>query len=190
MRRRALLAAVALMPLAGCDSSSGATFQAVQRDNGHAWVSPDGPLGRGFCLTLVRGRRVSAVLKLIGGTSLLVVPWVQLVGPGDGELNGGRYFLGITGLGRWTLLLEDGDGGLGMDTEIAGPLSARTDVVVYRGDASGRGTRRTYKNGKINEDVTDHTETAITHIEGQIGMRLTGALLERKKYSLVTVPKV
>lgn len=139
---------------------------------------------------MVRGLRPVEVVRAIGGVSHEMVFWRQLVGPGDGEEDGARYFLGLANLGSWTLVLEDGAGGLGMDTGIAGPLSEGTEVVAYRGDAAGLGSRRSYRDGRLETDVMDHTETAITYIEGQARIKLTGTLLEQKRYLLVTVPKV
>jgi hypothetical protein len=164
--------------------------EAASSDEGHLWARADGPLGRGFCLTLVGGLRPVKVVRAIGGKSHETVFWAQLVGPGDGEENGGRYFLGLAGFDDWTLILEDGDGGLGMDSAIVGPLSEGRSVLTYRGDGTGRGNRRTYRDGRLATDVMDHTSTAITYIEQQIGIKLTGALLESKTYLLVTVPKV
>ncbi len=177
------------MSLAGCGESQ-TVLEVGGSDERHLWAGADGPLGRGFCLTMVRGRRPDVVVRAIGGKNEQRVRWAQVVGPGDGEQDTGRYLLGIAGFGRWTLLMEDGSGGLGMDAAIAGPLSEGTTVVAYRGDATGNGSRRGYRDGRIEVDVTDHTETAITYIEGQTGIQLTGALLARKEYLLVTVPKV
>ncbi|WP_255658809.1 DUF6461 domain-containing protein [Actinoplanes sp. L3-i22] len=179
-----------LASLAGCGRSR-AVLELADSDEGHLWAKADGPLGRGFCLTLVRGLRPVKVARAIGGKSHETVYWAQLVGPGDGEEGGGRYFLGLAGFDDWTLILEDGgDGGLGMDTAIVGPLSEGRSVLAYRGDAMGRGNRRTYRDGRLETDVMDHTSTAISYLEGQIGFKLTGALLESKTYLLVTVPKV
>ncbi|MFI1992474.1 DUF6461 domain-containing protein [Actinoplanes sp. NPDC020271] len=149
-----------------------------------------GPLGRGFCLTMVSGLRSEAAVKAIGGTISEQVTWPQVVGPGDGEENAARYFLGVSGFGRWTMLLEDGPGGLGMNEDIAGPLSTGRTVVAYRGDGGGRGTRRVYERGRLVTDVTDHTETAITWIEKKTRLKLSGAVLSKKLFLLVTVPKV
>lgn len=147
MRRRVLLAAVTLAALGGCGESR-AILEVASSDQQHLWARTNGPLGRGFCLTMVRGRRPNAVVRAIGGKSYQTVLWAQVVGPGDGERGDERYFLGIAGFGRWTMLLEDGPGGgLGMAETIAGRLSDGTDVVAYRGDATGRGTRRSYRTG-------------------------------------------
>ncbi len=159
-------------------------------DQLYLWASSQGPLGRGFCLTLVRGLRPSRVVPAIGGTGHETVFWSQLVGPGDGETAGGRYFAGVANLGGWTLLLEDGAGGLGMDSAIVEPLSAGTEVVAYRCDATRQGPLRVYRDGRLETDVTDPIETAITYIEARTRIKLTGELLEAKTYLLVTVPKV
>ncbi|AEV81031.1 hypothetical protein ACWT_0017 [Actinoplanes sp. SE50] len=166
-------------------------LQPVSGDQGHLWAAADGPLGRGFCLTLVRGRKPVQVVRTVGGKAHEMVYWRQLVGPGDGEAAGRRYFVGMARLSHWTLILQDGDfdGGLGMDPAIAGRLAAGTDVVVCRCDRAGRGRVRTYRDGVVGTDVTDHTEEAIRLVEKRAGIRLTGALLEQKRYLLVTVPK-
>jgi hypothetical protein len=193
VRRRGFLAAGALFPLvgplAGCEQAVMAERAVVASDDRHLWAGPDGPLGRGFCLTLVRGLRPSLVVPAIGGKSHEMVFWAQIVGPGDGEKGSRRYFTGIANLGRWTLLLEDGDGGLGMDTVLMERLSAETEVVAYRCDTTRKGPLRVYRDGRLETDVTDPTETAITSIEAWTGIALTGAMLESKRYLLVTVPK-
>nr|WP_232344804.1 DUF6461 domain-containing protein [Actinoplanes awajinensis] len=182
--------------MSGCAPSE-AALPLRDDDDGYRWASPSGPLGRGFCLTLVRGRRPSQVVPVIGGKSFEWVDWAQLVGPGDGEEGGSRYFAGIAYLGDWTVILED-RGGLGMDGLIAGPLSAGTEVVAYQCGADRHAHTRIYRDGRIEldqntaeqgADVTDPTEAAITFVESQVGFKLTGALLESKRYLLVTVPK-
>jgi hypothetical protein len=194
VRRRGFLAAGALLPLvgplAGCEKAVTAERVSVNRDQQHLWASAGGPLGRGFCLTLVHGMRPSLVVPAIGGKSHEMVFWAQAVGPGDGEEGGGRYFVGIADLGTWTLLLEDGGGGLGMDTAIMERLSARTEVVAYRCDLTRNGSLRAYRDGRLETDVMEPTETAITSVEAWTGITLTGVLLESKRYLLVTVPKV
>ncbi|GAA2844396.1 hypothetical protein Acy02nite_45360 [Actinoplanes cyaneus] len=197
MRRRVLLAAVVLAPLAGCGKSrAGLASQSrtnltdTSSDQGHLWVGPDGPLARGFCLTMVSGLSPEAAVKAIGGTISEQVTWPQVVGPGDGEENAARYFLGVSGFGRWTMLLEDGPGSLGMTEAIAEPLSKGRTVVAYRGNAAGRGTRRLYERGRLKTEVADHTETAITFIEKKTRLKLSGAILAKKDFLLVTVPKV
>ncbi|MEV6342085.1 DUF6461 domain-containing protein [Actinoplanes sp. NPDC051851] len=153
MKRRVVLLGVLLASLAGCGEAQAVEPEPSGAEGAaHVWAAQDGQLGRGFCLTLVKGRTPAEVTERLGATGDERVLWAQIVGPGDGERDGtGRFFAGLANLGTWTLIVEDA-GGLGMAGNLVAPLSAETEVVAYRCDADRRGQLRVYRDGELELD--------------------------------------
>jgi hypothetical protein len=143
VRRRSLALLLAAGALSACSSRSGspasaATPRAAVADD-YWWFALEPDLDQGFCFTWVKGLTTEQVIKRLGGKELERIYWQQLVGAGDGQAGVAyRYFVGITRLEGWSLIVED-NGDLGVTEKFVRPLSKDTTVVAHQRGADGHG---------------------------------------------------
>ena len=151
MHRRSLFLLLAAGSLTACEPratgtprpspsgawSSAAPHAAVAAD--YRWFAAERDFGKGFCFTWIKDLTPQQVLQRLGATELERVSWQQVVGSGDGERGGDRYFFGVARVDDWSLMVED-NGTLGTVDERMAPLSRGGTVIShYRGgDGHGR----------------------------------------------------
>ncbi|GIF24919.1 hypothetical protein BJ973_007177 [Actinoplanes tereljensis] len=174
MRRRSLVLLVAAGALSACTprTTGSPAAAATPRDavaDDYRWFSPTPDFGQGYCFTWVRGLIPQQVIKRLGGKELERISWEQLVQSGDGQQGTAyRYFIGITRVDDWSLIVED-NGDLGVTDELVRPLSAGTTVVAnYRG-ADGRGRFLQLSDGRVQLDFDPAAPVTVTAEMSAVG---------------------
>ncbi|BEL04573.1 hypothetical protein Q0Z83_027640 [Actinoplanes sichuanensis] len=144
MRRRALLAIVAGLPITGCTRSTDGpapdpppgptapspptrwaprSAPAVAAD--YRWLTTDPKFsGMGFCLTWVRDLSPAEIARRIGARVGGVHPWKSIPEPGDDDAQ-----LVITDTGGWSLVVEY-NGFVALDDDLPKSLSAGTRLIA------------------------------------------------------------
>lgn len=226
MRRRSLALLLAAGALAACgprrteSPAAAATPRAATADD-YWWLSLEHDLSQGFCFTWVKGMIPQQVLERLGGKELERVGWQQLVGSGDGQQPAAayRYFIGITRLEGWSLIVED-NGDLGVTDAIVRPLSRGTTVAALHRGADGHGrflllqdtaiqldfdpmayAKRSGSRAAelapmlaevgfgVGDDPSRTTDAGFALAERLTGVELTQEMLRKQTYVLTTVPR-
>ena len=149
MHRRSLFLLLAAGSLTACGQRATGAAQphpssvpprtAVAAD--YRWFAGERDFGKGFCFTWIKGLTPPQVLERLGATELERVSWQQMVGSGDGEWGGDRYFFGVARIGDWSLMVED-NGTLGTVDERMAPLSLGGTVISHYRDGGDAGHGR------------------------------------------------
>ncbi|MEU4245148.1 DUF6461 domain-containing protein [Actinoplanes sp. NPDC026619] len=174
MRRRSLLLLPAAGFLGACNSRSTGSpaLAATQREavaDDYRWFSPDREFGAGYCFTWVRGLIPRQVLDRLGAKDLERITWEQLVGAGDGQQGPAyRYFLGITRVDSWSLIVED-NGDFGVTDDLVRPLSAGTTVVANHRRPDGHGRFLQLTDGRTVLDFDPLAPAVITPEMAAVG---------------------
>jgi uncharacterized protein DUF6461 len=174
VRRRSLVLLLAAGALSACTPRSGGTpaVAATPRDavaDDYRWFSPTPDFGQGFCFTWVRGLTPQQVIKRLGGRELERISWEQLVESGDGQQGTAyRYFIGITRVDNWSLIVED-NGDLGVTDRLVRPLSAGTTVVAHYCGADGHGRFLQLTDGRVGLDFDPAAPATMTAAMSAVG---------------------
>ncbi|GIM97190.1 DUF6461 domain-containing protein [Paractinoplanes toevensis] len=174
MRRRSLVLLLAAGALSACTPRSTGTpaAAATPRDavaDDYRWFFPVPDFGQGYCFTWVRDLTPPQVIKRLGGRELERINWKQLVESGDGQQGTAyRYFIGITRVGDWSLIVED-NGDLGVTDRLVRPLSAGTTVVGHYRGADGHGRFLQLTDGRVELDFDPAAPATVTAAMSAVG---------------------